>query len=159
MGFLSAWDDTHRIDMSDLRGDPEGTWWVDVKKCLSHAEAERLTKQMMKSTIKISGGKGGGVRTQMSTDAIVDQQSGIVLESIVDWNLTDKNDVELPLEPHEDLARSLAMLPAPVYDRISTYVVPANTPNRDDEATFPDGGIELAEDGEDVPSDDHQVVV
>jgi len=159
MGFLSNWDGTTVIDVSHHTGDPEGTWWVEVKQCLTHEEADRILRKMMKSTIKINGGKDGGVRTSLSTDAIADQQGNLVLESILAWNLTDNNDEPLPVRPLEALERSLRMLPSPVYDEVAKVVIAANTTTSADEADFPDGGLELAEDGENVPSNDREVVV
>ncbi len=157
MGFLSAWDETKRIDVSDLAGADEGTWWVDIKPCLSHEEADRILRKMMRSTVKIAGGPDGGVRTQMNTDNLVDQQRNIVLESILEWNLTDRQGNLLPLG--DQVEASLDSLPSPVYDRIAKVVMAANSESKAETADFPAGGVELDQDGEDEPSDGSEVLL
>ena len=171
MGFLSAWDDNERIDVSDLAGDLPGTWWVDVKKCLTHAEAEDVMKHLMKGTMQLpdnltSGGEKIKVQTKLSVEAVVDHQAYIVARSIVGWNLTDRNGALLPFEvddtlenPWEPVEASLAKLPAPVYDRVAKVVVAANTESSSETATFPAGDEGRDSDGQDLPSDDRQVLV
>lgn len=139
MGFLSAWDSTEKIDVSDLVGAEPMTWWVEVKKCLTHGEADAVMRELMASTMKFGDATSRGgipVSTSLSVDAVVDHQAIIVAKSIVSWNLTDDFDVVLPIHPYEALIQSLEMLPAPVYDRVAEVVVAANTENKNDAAPF-----------------------
>jgi len=158
MGFLSNWDEAKRIDVSDLAGADEGTWWVDIKPCLTHEEADRILRKMMRSTVKITGGQGTtGVRTQLSTDDLVNQQANIILESVIGWNLTDRDGNVLPIG--DQLEASLKLLPSPVYDRIAKEVTAANSEKSGEVADFPSGGGEFIQDGEDESSDDSEVLV
>lgn len=139
MGFLSAWDATERVDVSDLVGDLPGTWWIDVKRCLSHGEADAVMRQLMGSTMHLGDPTAKGavpVQTSLTVDAVVDHQAILVAKSIVAWNLTDQNDLPLPTAPFEELERSLALLPSPVYDRVAKVVVEANTETAGDSSTF-----------------------
>ncbi len=140
MGFLSAWDSTEKIDVSDLVGAEPMTWWVEVKKCLTHGEADQVMRDLMASTMKFGDATSRGgipVSTSLSVDAVVDHQAILVAKSIVAWNLTDELDDVLPVQPYSALTKSLAMLPAPVYDRVAEVVVAANTEKKDDASPFP----------------------
>ncbi len=169
MGFLSAWDQTERIDVSDLAGDLPETWWIDVKKCLTHSEADAVMRELMNSTIKIGDPTQKGsapVKTSITTDAVADQQSSIVLRSIVGWNLTDDADEILPFEvdeslddPYAPLKRSLALLPSPVYDRVAKVVVAANTETSAESGSFRADSSRSDEAGNDYAPDDSEVLV
>ena len=161
MGFLSAWDQEDRIDVSDLAGAPLGTWWVDVKRTLSHAENELVMKRLMKQTVKIAqtGSKPEITTEGVSVDGILSHQTDLVVASIVAWNLTDSNDQPLPVMPKEALLDSLNKLPATVFDRIAQVVMDANTEKPEEVATFHLGSISGNQDGQDDSSDDREVLV
>ena len=168
MGFLSAWDEPQRIDVSDLADELPGTWWVDVKKCLPHDEADEVLRLLMRSTIKMGdpSGDGPGVRTALSTDSVADQQAQIVVRSIIGWNLTDRNGVVLPFEkdeslenPYQPLEHSLKLLPSPVYDRVAKVVVDANTETKAETASFPAESDGSGESGENYRPNDREILV
>lgn len=162
MGFLSAWDSTQRIDVSDLVGAPEGTWWIDVKKCLTHGEADEVMRKLMSSTMTLGDPTAKGslpVKTSLSVDAVVDNQAMLVAKSIVAWNLTDDFDDLLPFEPFSELERSLALLPSPVYDRVAGVVVAANTEKNEETGSFPDAGGRSDSNGIDYTPNDREVLV
>ncbi len=162
MGFLSAWDSTERIDVSDLVGAEPMTWWVDIKKCLTHGEADEVMRDLMASTMKFGDPTNRGtvpVSASLSVDAVVDHQGILVAKSIVGWNLTDEYDVVLPFAPFEALKRSLSMLPAPVYDRVAEVVVAANTETKDDTAPFSPASSGSDPIGLDYTPDDREVLV
>jgi hypothetical protein len=164
MGFLSAWDANERIDVSELAGDLPGTWWVDVKKCLNHGEADELLNRLLDDSLKID--EGGEVKSTLTTSRSVGYQADIVAASIVQWNLTDQNDVVLPYErdeslkdPLETIKASLKLVPASVYDRLAKVVIPANTEKKGETASFRhdrDGGNS---DGEHYSANDREVLV
>ena len=169
MGFLSAWDATERIDVSDLAGDLPGTWWVDVKKCLSHGEADEVMRQLMESTMTLGDPTSKGslpVKTSLSVDAVVDNQAMLVTRSIEKWNLTDKDGNLLPFEvdeelenPYEPLEKSLKVLPSSVYDRVAGVVVAANTEKSEETGSFPDERRGGDSDGLDYSPNDLEVLV
>jgi len=162
MGFLSAWDSTQRIDVSDLVDAPEGTWWVDVKKCLTHGEADEVMRKLMSSTMTLGDPNSKGalpVTTSLSVDAVVDNQAMLVAKSIVAWNLTDDFDDLLPTSPFEALETSLAALPSPVYDRVAGVVVAANTEKTEETGSFPDERGGSDEVRLDYTPDDREVLV
>lgn len=168
MGFLSAWDEPQRIDVSDLADELPGTWWVDVKKCLPHDEADEVLRLLMRSTIKMGdpSGDGPGVRTALSTDSVADQQAQIVVRSIIGWNLTDRNGVVLPFEkdeslenPYQPLEHSLKLLPSPVYDRVAKVVVAANTEKKEETGAFPPRGQGRDSHGAGYTPNDQEVLV
>lgn len=162
MGFLSAWEDNERIDVSDLVGDEPGTWWVDVKKCLTHGEADAVMRQLMAATVKMGAPSDQGkvpVTTSLSVDAVVDHQGYLVAKSIVGWNLTDAYGDLLPVTPFEALEHSLAILPSPVYDRVAKAVVAANTEDKGETAQFPSDGGSGDPIGQDLTPDGLEVLL
>lgn len=162
MGFLSAWEQTERVDVSDLAGDLEGTWWIDVKKCLTHAEADAVQRRLMAATVKMGNPSSKGdvpVMTSLSVDAVADHQAYLVARSIVGWNLTDANGDILPFAPFESLEHSLSLLPSPVYDRVAGVVVAANTETPREAGQFPVSGERSDSSRVDESSDDSEVLV
>lgn len=168
MGFLSAWDVNERIDVSDLAGDLPGTWWIDVKKCLSHEEAENVQREMLAQTMKVTTNSEGKpqVKTTFSPTQGLDNQSRLVSRSIVGWNLTDSDENVLPFEidrkaedPYAVVEASLKLLPSPVYDRVAKVVVAANTEQREETASFSDVGSGSGEGGVDYEPNDKEILV
>ncbi len=162
MGFLSAWDSTERIDVSDLVHEPFGTWWIDVKKCLTHGESDNVMRHLMSSTMQLGDPTNRGavpVKTSLSVDAVVDHQELLVAKSIDGWNLPDENGEILPITPFEALENSLALLPSPVYARVAEVVVAANTEKSEDTAPFSSKGSGGGSIGLDYAPDDSEVLV
>jgi hypothetical protein len=160
MGFLSAWDATERIDVSDLAGELPGTWWIDVKKCLSHDEADRIMRGVVRDSMDFRNTSDDGKPTvKMSGDVVMNQQARIVATSIAGWNLTDDQDNPLPTTPFEALEHSLSLLPSPVYDRVAKVVVAANTETKEETASFPTPSNGGDASGEDYRPNDREILV
>lgn len=163
MGFLSKWDTIERIDVSDLCDDAPGTWWIEVKKCLNHAEADEVLRELMRSTMNIgdvaSDDGSPRIKATLSVDSVTDHQGYIVARSIVRWNLTDRMDEPLPTAPLSALTASLAELPAPVYDRVAKVVIAANTEKSKDTASFSLDRQGGDQDGQIRASNDREVLV
>lgn len=161
MGFLSAWDGATRIDVSDLAGDPPGTWWVDLKRCLTHEEAEAVMRALAGKAIDVdnTAGENAKIRSKLSMDTVIDHQEDLVLMSILSWNLTDRDGTLLPFHPTEELKESLSHIPSPVYDRIAEAVMAANSETREEAKTFPAAGSGSSENADDDTSDDREVLV
>jgi hypothetical protein len=141
MGFLSLYGGTVRIDITEP-SDPDGHWWVDIKKTLSGAELdiaegkklqmvavatddaaavkaakERARRQMLGLPVEPEDEKIDGVRTQVRMDTAAYRLELLTL-AIVDWNLTDEMDQKLPLSPMDARRRSIKRLPPHVYDML-----------------------------------------
>lgn len=97
-GFLSLYDETDRVDLG-------GGYYVDIKRYLSDAEADRASRALVAPQLKsevVGAGDGteGEVRSVTTT---VDQggyNTEVLVAAIVDWNLTDRGDDPLPLPPY-----------------------------------------------------------
>jgi len=159
MGFLSAWDEYERVDVSDLTGDPEGTWWVDIKKCLTHEEADQVMRKLMRATADGLARDGSVTISPERVDATLDHQSDLVLMSVVRWNLTDNNNQILPHDNKAQLQESLGLLPTTVYDKILKAVMEANTETKEEVASFPAGGKGSDQAGEHYSPNDQEVLV
>lgn len=159
MGFLSAWDEYKRIDVSDLTGAPEGTWWVDVKKCLTHEEADQVLRKLMRATADGVARDGAVAMDGQRMDAAIEHQSDIVLMSIAGWNLTDKSDQILPYDNRAQVQDSLNKLPRTVYDKIAKEVMAANTETKEEVASFSSGSEGVDASGDNYTPDDSEVLV
>lgn len=145
MGFLSLYGGTVRIDITDI-ADPDGHWWVDIKKTLSGAELdiaegkklqmtavatddakalkmakERAQRQMLGLPVEPEEEQASGTRTQVRMDTAAYRLELLAL-AIVDWNLTDEMDQKLPLAPMDAKRRSIKRLPPHVYDMLVARV-------------------------------------
>ena len=160
MGFLSAWDSTERVDVSDLADDLPGTWWIDVKKCLTHDEADRIMRNVVHESMDFkSADNEGRPKVRMSGDVVMNQQARIVATSIAGWNLTDDQDNPLPTTPFEALEHSLSLLPSSVYDRVAKVVIAANTETKEETALFSANGDGGDESGENYRPNDREILV
>ena len=129
-GFLSAYDGVERIDLGR-------DYWVDVKKCLSHAELQRTQAKMGagRQTVVATG------RQYATSDMNAFENEMIVL-SVVDWNLDDADGQKWPLQPEAARRASVARLPASVAAAIFQRCNELNGPRSNREAaSFPGEGV------------------
>lgn len=141
MGFLDSYEGTERIDLG------EG-WWIDVKKCLTSAEYQKVQAFFGagKQTVNMNG-------KQFATIDPAAAQEELLFQSISDWNLTDAQDQPLPLSPEPARRASISRLPAPVFMQVYQRCDELNGPRSNEEAAqFPDGDLSGAEDGGDAPA-------
>lgn len=168
MGFLSLYGGTVRIDITDPF-DPEGHWWVDIKKTLSGAELdiaegkklqmtavatddakalkaakERAQRQMLGLPVEPEEERDSGTRTQVRMDTAAYRLELLTL-AIVDWNLTDEMDMKLALAPLDAKRRSIKRLPPHVYDML---VARAERGAQDSKSSTEDGRADFREAGD-----------
>jgi hypothetical protein len=134
MGFMSAYDGTHRIVIPH----PDGDYWVELKKHLSHGAAEKATAALQ--GLEVVDGKA------RSKADIYKSQLEKVLASIVAWNLDDDNGTVWPVNQ-----QSLRRLPDSVFDLLFETVEKSNAPEgRAERTRFPaedDGGDPVGDAG------------
>lgn len=122
MGFLSLYTGTYDLEVAP-------GYSVSLKKFLSQDDVASASEAMLKHARLDAG----------STSADIDTtayQYTVVLRAIVGWNLTDANDVVLPV--NED---SLKLLPADIFNKLYAAVKAGSQDEVDPakEATFPSG--------------------
>ena len=132
MGFMSAYDGTHRIVIPH----PDGDYWVELKKHLTHGAAERSVAALQ--GLEVVDGKA------RSKADVYRHQMERVLASIVSWNLDDDNGQVWPINQ-----QSLRRLPDAVFDLLFEAVDRSNAPEGKAERTrFPDEGAVGDSDGD-----------
>jgi len=132
MGFLSAYTGTTRVQV----GDPEGKYWVDIKKYLTQGAQEKAEACLLK-TKSVSG-------ELVSEPDIAKYRKELVLAAIDDWNLDDENGHIWPIN-----AQSVARLPISVFNTIFNSINQDNgkrTP--EEQATFRVGSLSGNSDGD-----------
>jgi hypothetical protein len=151
LGYLAAlgYDGTETIDLGS-------GYWVKVKKCLTQDEKGRVDDLL--------GGKQRvdvGAKSQYAEMDYTASRTEMVVYSLDSWNLDDGNGEVLSLEgvtdsrgrvaypPGCERRRSVAGLPAPVFDLVHEKCDELNSPRPDAEAaTFPDEGVGVDTDGD-----------
>lgn len=129
MGFLSAYSGTRRIDLG-------GGYWVDVKECLSIVEKQRAEKALTSDPTVDMNGRG---TAKVDMPAFHNE---MLVHSIVAWNLDEDDGTIWPLAPELVKRKSIARLPAPVFDTILKVVDELNGPQSPQErAQFPEPGV------------------
>ncbi len=129
-GFLSLFNGVVRLPLDEI-GAPG--FWIDVKKSLDtddYADAQRalLGKMSMDS---------GGMKAEPDSVAY---QRELVFVAIQAWNLTDENDVPLPLTPPNLKRESIATLPQAAFLEVYQHVNKSTQPrSTEDERSFRDG--------------------
>lgn len=167
MGFTTKWAIPKTVDFSDFTDDPEGTWWVRVRRSLSHAEDDKLTRKLVESTVQVESVQtsSGIVRrpkadANVSAAAALDYKDEVIVRSILEWNLTDDDDQVFPFGTPEEIRASLAQLPETVYDRLSKEISAAKKAREpEEEARFPSGDDGGDQSGIDNASDAGEVLV
>ncbi len=135
MGFLSQYDDVQRLAFGDI-------YWVDVRKYLSAKDVAAADRALLpRHAIHTDVTK-----QHTQADGVLDNaayQFEIAMRAIVAWNLTDRADQPLPLEPEAARRASVEQLPDVVFKAI---VMAVATPGR--------GEAEQKSVGEGDPGDD-----
>lgn len=173
MGFLSLYSGTVRIDLTD-QGDPDGYWWVEVKKTLTGAELdlaegkklqmtavanddtkaakaarERARRELLGLAVEPEEEQVPGARTSVRVDTAAYRLELLTL-AITDWNLTDEADRPLPLVPFDAKRRSIKRLPPGVYDtvvaRVEENAEASKTTTREEREDFRESGGERGTD-------------
>lgn len=125
MGFLSAYDGTHRITIPH----PEQEYWVVLRKHLPHGATEKSTIALQ--AVSIIAGKA------CPAPDVYRSQSELVAASIVEWNLDDDNGTVWPIN-----MQSVRRLPEAVFDLLHDAVQESNkTRTVEEQRRFPDGDV------------------
>lgn len=115
MGFLNAYDGTHRVSIPhDDPADPT-EYWVDLKKHLTFGNTEKA--QLALQEMELVNG------APRPAPNIFKQKAEKVLAAIVGWNLTDRNDVTLPIN-----MQSIRSLPDHVVELLHDAVEKSSGP-------------------------------
>ncbi len=120
MGFLSEYDAVERLTFGKK-------WWVEVAKYLSAADAAAADRALLphhslRTEVADNRSEAAG---ELDNAAY---QFEIAVRAIRAWNLTDREDKDLPLEPDAARRASVAGLPDVVFKAIVAAVA---TPTRD----------------------------
>lgn len=118
-GFLALFDKITRVPVA------EG-YWIDIKEHLTASDYEG-SQRVLFGKMSMSD---SGMKAEPDT---IGYQHELVFNAIVDWNLTDQNDVPLPLEPSEAKHASIRRLPQSVFTKLYTLVNDAATPRSGEE--------------------------
>ena len=136
MGFLSAYSGTRRIDVGN-------GYWVEVKECLSITEKQRAEKALTTDPTVDMTGRGSA---KLDMPAF---HTEMLVHSIINWNLDEDDGTVWPLTPEPVKRKSIARLPAPVFDLIFEAVNDLNGPKPARErAQFPEPGQRSDPDGD-----------
>ena len=121
MGFLSLYTGTYDLEVAP-------GYTVSLKKFLSQDDVSSASSAMLKNA-KLEANS-----TSADVD-VVEYQYTLVLRSITGWNLTDTNDVALPV----NLA-SLKLLPAEIFNKLYDAVKNGSSEvDPEKETMFPSG--------------------
>jgi hypothetical protein len=141
MGFLSAYDGTHRVPIPHDNPDDPTEYWVDLKKHLTFGNTEKA--QVALQEMELVNG------TPRPAPNVFKQKAEKVLAAIVTWNLTDRNDTLLPVN-----MQSLRSLPEHVVELLHAEVEKSSGPrSKEEQAQFPAadrGGDQVAGGGVDA---------
>lgn len=134
MGFLSYRTETVTFPEKNNNGEP---YFVTLTE-LTHAQGA-----------KIEGKLAAGVRASNNGGTLEEGAIGAwkleqVAESVVEWNLTDENDLLLPFNDPKELRKSLGRLPLQVFEKLHEATERLNRAfnnpkeEQEDTARFPD---------------------
>jgi hypothetical protein len=132
-GFLSLFNTPERIIVAP-------GYWIDIKPSLSAEDYEGAQRALLG---KMSM-NGGAVSAEPDTVAY---QHELVYRSILDWNLTDEDNILLPLTPNKLKHDSIRRLPQSVFLDIYTRVNEASASREDSEQIAFRDGSELSPEG------------
>jgi hypothetical protein len=111
MGFMSAYDGTHRVTIPH----PDTEYWVEIRDHLSHGATERSTAALQALTM-VDG-------KPCPVPDVYKSRAETVLASIVTWNLDDDNGTVWPVN-----MQSLRRLPDSVFSLLHDAVEESNKP-------------------------------
>lgn len=127
MGFLSPYKKTERIDFGD-------NFYAVAKVFLTTKEENEAQKAMMQVGVKYAkDGSTPDISTNLDQGAYLIE---LASQSLVEWNLTDENDVLLPFGNIDQKRASMALLPKEAVQKI--VAVYQDGPRKDPDAKFPD---------------------
>jgi hypothetical protein len=134
MGFLNLYAATERIAVSD-----DGAWWVEIRVSLPKSDYDAAQKALVPTAVVTREGQ----RAEMD---VISYQLELVSRAIVNWNLTDENDLPLPVVPYAAARRSLQRLPQSVFMTIFDRVNELNSPrSQKDNDSFRNGAARRRE--------------
>lgn len=111
MGFMSAYEGTHRIAIPH----PDKEYWVDLKQHLTHGATEKSAAALQ--AMELVDGK------PRPAPDVFRSRSETVLASIIGWNLDDDNGVVWPIN-----MQSVRRLPDSVFDLLHEAIAESNKP-------------------------------
>lgn len=124
MGFMSAYDGTHRVVIPH----PDKEYWVDLKNHLTHGATEKSTAALQQLTM-VDG-------KPCPAPDVFKSQAELVLASVVAWNFDDDNGTVWPIN-----MQNLRRLPDSVFTLLHRAVEVSNAPDGPQERLrFPDEG-------------------
>jgi hypothetical protein len=125
-GFLSKYKAITRVEIEAPSPDHTEGYWADVKTHLTRGETKAANEALYRLVMKLE------VNEKADTDAptaeasgemhLDDYQTAIAMAAVVAWNLTDEDDVVLPLEPNSAKLTSFDRLPGDVFNKILAHV-------------------------------------
>lgn len=142
-GFLGIYGGSEFIDA--VTGEYADThdgfeWWIEIKRCLPQIDYD-AAQEALTGRLNLTGQTGVEVMDMNATADPNAYQRELVARSVVNWNLTDNDELPLPtgrIEDHmppaeraaavEVTKTSLAMLPHEVFLRVYVRVNKLNTP-------------------------------
>jgi hypothetical protein len=129
MGFLNIYAATEKIYVGT---DADTQWWVEIRISLTKADYDGAQESLGMSAFRFAAGQSSAATTMNLTA----YQTEVVARSIVNWNLTDENDVMLPIGSLAEKRTSLARLPQSVFNAIYERVNEYNTPSSEARQSF-----------------------
>jgi hypothetical protein len=125
-GFLSKYKGITRVEIEAPSSEhPEG-YWADVKTHLTRGETktanDALYRLVMKLEVNDKADEDAPAAEASGEMHLDDYQTAIAMAAVVTWNLTDEDDVVLPLEPTAAKLTSLDLLPGEVFNKILAVV-------------------------------------
>lgn len=142
--FASRFSGTVRENITDP-SDPEGYFWVDLKKTIPGATLDRLDAVRYQAVSVPHEKSDGTVESVLETRIdLPAYRRELLVASIADWNLTDEFEHRYPLTPEAKLRDSVEQLPPAVYLQLlrvaQDLVMQSRAPiTAEEQASFPEG--------------------
>lgn len=154
MAFEDVYEGTEKIPLGLHDPNSGEEYWIEVKTCLSHAEAEQADKHLHKIRA-VMDGKG-------KTQAVVNPDTDAhrrerVCASIVAWNLDEKDGSIWQLEPDSAKLRNVNRLPEKVFKKVLSRVDELNADDPGERADFREEAAGSGEDEHAGSDDDAEV--
>ncbi len=133
-GFLSEYDEVETLYFGK-----DKQWWVKVRKFIERKGFKRAQSALLSPIMAIKGKGDSETKGRVDSAAYQDE---LVFAAVLDWNLTDRSGVVLPLTPDDAKRASIDALPEEVFEAIVTVVekaTPSEKKEEDEaaEAEFP----------------------
>jgi hypothetical protein len=141
--FANRFSGTVRENITDPN-DPQGYFWVDLKKTIPGAALDRLDATRYQAVSVPHTKPDGSIENVLETRIdLPAYRRELLVASIADWNLTDEFERPYPLKPEAQLRESVEQLPPAVYlqllkvaqDLVNKSRAPLNV---DDQSSFPE---------------------